>query len=78
VVVGAEAALIHDGAVAVPNWGGESVVVSDQDAAVAWLRERLRPGDVVLVKGSRYRTWTVADALRETGSPHRNDAVVRQ
>lgn len=65
VVVGAQAAPIHDGAVAVPNWGGESVVVSDQDAAVAWLRESLRPGDVVLVKGSRYRTWTVADALRD-------------
>jgi UDP-N-acetylmuramoyl-tripeptide--D-alanyl-D-alanine ligase len=65
VVVGAEAAPIHDGAVAVPNWGGESVVVSDQDAAVAWLRAALRPGDVVLVKGSRYRTWTVADALRD-------------
>jgi UDP-N-acetylmuramoyl-tripeptide--D-alanyl-D-alanine ligase len=65
VVVGAQAAPIHDGAVAVPNWGGESVVVSDQDAAVAWLREALRPGDVVLVKGSRYRTWAVADALRD-------------
>jgi UDP-N-acetylmuramoyl-tripeptide--D-alanyl-D-alanine ligase len=41
------------------------VVVSDQDAAVAWLRGELRPGDVVLVKGSRYRTWIVADALRD-------------
>jgi UDP-N-acetylmuramoyl-tripeptide--D-alanyl-D-alanine ligase len=40
------------------------VVVSDQDAAVAWLRDELRPGDVVLVKGSRYRTWVVADHLR--------------
>jgi UDP-N-acetylmuramoyl-tripeptide--D-alanyl-D-alanine ligase len=28
------------------------------------LRSELRPGDVVLVKGSRYRTWEVADALR--------------
>jgi UDP-N-acetylmuramoyl-tripeptide--D-alanyl-D-alanine ligase len=64
VVVGADAAPIHDGAVAVANWGGESVVVSDQDAAVAWLRASLLPGDVVLVKGSRYRTWTVADTLR--------------
>jgi UDP-N-acetylmuramoyl-tripeptide--D-alanyl-D-alanine ligase len=64
VVVGAAAAPIHDGAVSVPSWGGESVVVSDQDAAVAWLRGALRPGDVVLVKGSRYRTWTVADTLR--------------
>jgi UDP-N-acetylmuramoyl-tripeptide--D-alanyl-D-alanine ligase len=50
---------------AVADWGGESVVVSDQVAAVAWLRGELRPGDVVLVKGSRYRTWDVADALRD-------------
>ena len=33
-------------------------------AAVEALRRELRPGDVVLVKGSRYRTWEVADALR--------------
>jgi UDP-N-acetylmuramoyl-tripeptide--D-alanyl-D-alanine ligase len=64
VVVGAGAEPIRDGAMAVPDWGGESVVVSDQDAAVAWLRDGLRPGDVVLVKGSRYRTWVVADQLR--------------
>jgi len=64
VVVGDTAAPIHDGAVAVSQWGGDSVQVSDQDEAVAVLRERLRPGDIVLVKGSRYRTWQVADALR--------------
>jgi UDP-N-acetylmuramoyl-tripeptide--D-alanyl-D-alanine ligase len=29
------------------------------------LRSELRPGDVVLVKGSRDRTWEVADALRD-------------
>ncbi|MCD0444526.1 UDP-N-acetylmuramoyl-tripeptide--D-alanyl-D-alanine ligase [Glycomyces sp. A-F 0318] len=38
--------------------------VPDQPAAIALLRNRLRPGDAVLVKGSRYRTWDVADHLR--------------
>ncbi|MEQ4304460.1 UDP-N-acetylmuramoyl-tripeptide--D-alanyl-D-alanine ligase [Plantactinospora sp. B6F1] len=64
IVVGDPAAPIHDGAVAMANWGGESVLVTDQAAAVEALRRELRPGDVVLVKGSRYRTWEVADALR--------------
>ncbi|MBF9134650.1 UDP-N-acetylmuramoyl-tripeptide--D-alanyl-D-alanine ligase [Plantactinospora sp. S1510] len=63
-VVGENATPIHDGAVSVADWGGESVLVSDQQAAIAELRRELRSGDVVLVKGSRYRTWEVADALR--------------
>jgi len=67
VVVGDAAAPIHDGAAAHPGWEGRSVVVSDQAAAIAALRSELRPGDVVLVKGSRYRTWDVADALRADG-----------
>jgi UDP-N-acetylmuramoyl-tripeptide--D-alanyl-D-alanine ligase len=65
VVVGEPAAPIHDGAVAVKSWGGMSVQVTDQDAAIALLRDELRARDVVLVKGSRYRTWAVVDALRE-------------
>jgi UDP-N-acetylmuramoyl-tripeptide--D-alanyl-D-alanine ligase len=65
VVVGEQAAPIGVGATAVDRWGGETVQVSDQDEAAAALRERLRPGDVVLVKGSRYRTWQVVDGLRE-------------
>jgi UDP-N-acetylmuramoyl-tripeptide--D-alanyl-D-alanine ligase len=44
--------------------GDNAVLVADQDEAVALLRRELRPGDVVLVKGSRYRTWDVADWLR--------------
>lgn len=63
-VVGELAAPIHHAASAVATWGGESVLVSDQAAAVELLRRELRPGDAVLVKGSRYRTWEVADALR--------------
>ncbi len=64
-VVGDAASGIHEGAVAHPTWGGTSVQVTDQEAAVAVLRDRLRPGDVVVVKGSRYRTWDVADFLRD-------------
>ncbi|MEV0810812.1 UDP-N-acetylmuramoyl-tripeptide--D-alanyl-D-alanine ligase [Micromonospora sp. NPDC050200] len=63
-VVGEPAAPIHEGATAVSDWGGGSVLLTDQAAAVEVLRSELRPGDVVLVKGSRYRTWEVADALR--------------
>ncbi|MFC7548454.1 UDP-N-acetylmuramoyl-tripeptide--D-alanyl-D-alanine ligase [Plantactinospora sp. GCM10030261] len=63
-VVGESAAPIHDGATSVANWGGTSVLVTDQAAAVTELRRDTRPGDVILVKGSRYRTWEVADALR--------------
>ncbi|GAB3649931.1 UDP-N-acetylmuramoyl-tripeptide--D-alanyl-D-alanine ligase [Glycomyces tarimensis] len=48
--------------------GGSSGVaathVPDQAAAIELLRNRLRPGDSVLVKGSRYLTWDVADHLR--------------
>jgi UDP-N-acetylmuramoyl-tripeptide--D-alanyl-D-alanine ligase len=65
IVVGDNAAPIHDGAAAVANWEGKSVRVTDQEQAVALLRGELRPDDVVLVKGSRYRTWEIADALRE-------------
>jgi UDP-N-acetylmuramoyl-tripeptide--D-alanyl-D-alanine ligase len=64
IVVGQPAAPIHDGAVSVADWGGKSVQVTDQEAAIALLHDELRARDVVLVKGSRYRTWQVADALR--------------
>ncbi|MBV1852462.1 UDP-N-acetylmuramoyl-tripeptide--D-alanyl-D-alanine ligase [Catellatospora tritici] len=69
IVVGESAAPILDGAASVRHWEGESVLVSDQAAAIGALRERLRAADVVLVKGSRYRTWDVVDALRETHAP---------
>ena len=53
VVVGPDAGGIHAGAVLEGSWGEESVHVDDVEAAVALLREQVRPGDVVLVKGSR-------------------------
>jgi UDP-N-acetylmuramoyl-tripeptide--D-alanyl-D-alanine ligase len=68
VVVGEPASPIHRGAGRQRQWKGESVLVADQAAAVAVLRRELRPGDVVLVKGSRYRTWDVADWLRESAA----------
>jgi UDP-N-acetylmuramoyl-tripeptide--D-alanyl-D-alanine ligase len=63
-VVGKQAAPIHDGALTVLDWGGKTVRVGAQEEAVALLRGELSPGDIVLVKGSRYRTWAVVDALR--------------
>ncbi len=68
VVVGEDARAIGSGTAGVAGWKGVTVQVVDQAAAVAVLREELRPGDVVLVKGSRYRTWDVADALREAAA----------
>jgi len=53
VVVGAGAKAMHLGAGLEGSWDNESVHVPDVEAAVALLREQLRPGDVVLVKASR-------------------------
>jgi UDP-N-acetylmuramoyl-tripeptide--D-alanyl-D-alanine ligase len=76
VVVTEAARGIHEGATAVSHWGGESVLVTDQAAALGWLRAQLRAGDVVLVKGSRYRTWDVVDGLRELGDSAEDGEVV--
>ena len=53
IVVGEDAAPMLTGAKAEPSWGGELVGVPDTAGAVAALRARLAPGDVVLVKASR-------------------------
>jgi UDP-N-acetylmuramoyl-tripeptide--D-alanyl-D-alanine ligase len=64
VVVGEQAAPMHQGASLEGSWGEESVQVPDVDAAVALLRAELAPGDVVLVKASKVAAlWQVADAL---------------
>jgi UDP-N-acetylmuramoyl-tripeptide--D-alanyl-D-alanine ligase len=64
VAVGAEAAPVLAGARATDGWQGEAIAAPDPRAAVAALRNRLRPGDVVLVKASKSAgLWEVADGL---------------
>ena len=47
----------------------EAAYVADNEAAVGWLREHVRGGDVVLVKASRgARLDEVAAALLEEGA----------
>jgi UDP-N-acetylmuramoyl-tripeptide--D-alanyl-D-alanine ligase len=53
IVVGDAAAPILAGAKSHPTWRGELVGVSDTGAAIQAMRDRLRPGDAVLVKASR-------------------------
>jgi UDP-N-acetylmuramoyl-tripeptide--D-alanyl-D-alanine ligase len=54
VAVGQGAAAIHSGASMEGSYDGESVAVPDADAALAFVRAGARPGDVVLVKASRF------------------------
>ena len=64
IAVGDAAAPMLTGAKSVPGFAGELLAVPDGPAAVAALEERLRPGDVVLVKASRaVGLQTVALAL---------------
>jgi UDP-N-acetylmuramoyl-tripeptide--D-alanyl-D-alanine ligase len=52
IVVGEQAAPMLAGAKAVPSWQGELLAVPDAAAAVRAVSDRLRSGDVVLVKAS--------------------------
>jgi UDP-N-acetylmuramoyl-tripeptide--D-alanyl-D-alanine ligase len=64
VAVGADAAPVLDGARSVDGWPGEAVAAPDPKGAIAELQNRLRPGDVVLVKASKSAgLWEVADGL---------------
>jgi UDP-N-acetylmuramoyl-tripeptide--D-alanyl-D-alanine ligase len=66
IAVGEQARPVLDGARAQPGWRGEAIAVPDARAAVAVLRNLLRPGDVVLVKASRAAGLTeVAAGLLE-------------
>lgn len=53
IAVGEVAAEAADGAAATAGWAGEALRVADVTQAVAAVTARMRPGDVVLVKGSR-------------------------
>ncbi|MDI6104479.1 UDP-N-acetylmuramoyl-tripeptide--D-alanyl-D-alanine ligase [Actinoplanes sp. NEAU-A12] len=64
IVVAGNARPILDGAAGVAGWRGTGLFAADQAAAIEILQQDLRADDVVLVKGSRYRTWDVADWLR--------------
>jgi UDP-N-acetylmuramoyl-tripeptide--D-alanyl-D-alanine ligase len=66
IVVGAAAAPILTGTKAVPSWQGELLHVPDRAAAVTAVAERLRGGDVVLVKAS-HSVGLEAVALALTG-----------
>ena len=64
VAVGELAAPVLTGARAQAGWRGEAIAAPDAKAAIAALRNRLRPGDVVLVKASKSAgLWEVADGL---------------
>ena len=64
IAVGPEAAPLLDGARSVRSWPGEALGVPDGSAALAVLEDRLKPGDVVLVKASRaVGLESVADLL---------------
>lgn len=53
IAVGDEATPILDGARRSGQWHGEALAVPDGASALTILRDRLKPGDVVLVKASR-------------------------
>jgi UDP-N-acetylmuramoyl-tripeptide--D-alanyl-D-alanine ligase len=72
VAVAENARPILDGAAGVSGWKGSAIFAEDQAAAIKIVKGDLLAGDVVLVKGSRYRTWDVVDSLRPA-SPARSE-----
>ncbi len=65
VAVGPAGKLMHIAAANEGSWGDEAAHVPDAEAAAAYVIERWRPGDIVLVKASRSeRLERVAQALR--------------
>jgi UDP-N-acetylmuramoyl-tripeptide--D-alanyl-D-alanine ligase len=59
-----EIVVVGEGARGIAEGAGASTFVPDNEAALAWLRTHLAPGDVVLVKASNgARLFEVAEAL---------------
>jgi UDP-N-acetylmuramoyl-tripeptide--D-alanyl-D-alanine ligase len=59
-----------DAAAAAAGWAGRARLVADDRAASRLLEAEVRPGDVVLVKGSNsLRLWRIAERLLATPSP---------
>ncbi|WP_380175176.1 UDP-N-acetylmuramoyl-tripeptide--D-alanyl-D-alanine ligase [Kineococcus sp. DHX-1] len=73
-VVGAGARPIYTGAVMEGSWGEEAAFAPDVESALEFLRPRLRPGDVVLVKSSngaglaRLAEELVQDSSQDSGA----------
>jgi UDP-N-acetylmuramoyl-tripeptide--D-alanyl-D-alanine ligase len=64
VAVGEQAKPVLAGARTLPGWAGEAIAAPNALAAIDVLANRLRPGDVVLVKASNAAgLWEVADGL---------------
>jgi UDP-N-acetylmuramoyl-tripeptide--D-alanyl-D-alanine ligase len=65
VMVGEPAGGIADGLrSADPPWRGEAIVTAGRDEALAWVRENVTAGDVVLVKASNgVALWVIAEQL---------------
>ena len=76
IVVGEEAVPILAGVKSVPAWQGELIHVPDAEAAVRAARDRLRDGDVVLVKAS-HSIGLERVALALTGEQPGGDAGLR-
>ena len=72
VVVGTPVRAIHTGAAMEGSFGEETRFVADADAAAEWIRGEVRPGDVVLVKGSPSAGLSpVVDAVRRVAETDR-------
>jgi UDP-N-acetylmuramoyl-tripeptide--D-alanyl-D-alanine ligase len=65
-VIGEPARPMVDGANNITSWSGTALHLEDRASALAWLRENVAAGDVVLVKASRGAALeTVAEGLLE-------------